>query len=242
MLQGCALNARWCCEPAGRSGLPVPCGGPRKAGGSLLPTATHTEAQRQGTEAMFYIKTARGWRPLHKRHYEIAKSWRESGLDVEKRVANLRDHDFWVSDFNFNYWDVKTRLVYSARQRAKTLSIAFNIDVTDFDIPKVCPLRRVPFQVGTTYHTDDSPTLDRKDPRQGYVKENVWVISHKANRLKGNFTPNELRTFCENALALDWVTSTRDDEDAFQRRQAEYKRKTHRPRWWALWGPPKSEV
>jgi len=141
-----------------------------------------------------------------------------------------------------------TRLVYSARQRAKKSSIEFSISSTDFEIPTVCPLRRVPFKVGTGKHTDDSHTLDRKDPRLGYVKGNVWVISHKANRLKGDFTPDELKTFCENALALNWVTWTTDDEDALQdalrRQQSEWKRKMsekHKPRWWALWGP-KSEV
>lgn len=97
---------------------------------------------------MFYIKTARGWQPLHKRHYEIAKSWRERGWDVEEKVANLGVSDFWVSERNYNYWDVMTRLVYSARQRAKRLSIEFSISVTDFEIPEVCPLRRVPFKVG----------------------------------------------------------------------------------------------
>ena len=48
---------------------------------------------------MFYIMTVRGWQPLHKRHYEIAKSWRETGLDVEKKVANLKPHQFWVSEY-----------------------------------------------------------------------------------------------------------------------------------------------
>jgi hypothetical protein len=182
---------------------------------------------------------------LHRRHYEIAKSWQEKGWDIEEKVKKLNDSDFWVSERSYNYWDVMTRLVYSARARAKRFSIEFSITLMDFEIPEVCPLRRVPFKVGTDGHTDDSPTLDRKDPRLGYVKGNVWVISHKANRLKGNFTPNELRTFCENALALDWVTWTTDDEDALQRKQAEWKRKLcekQRPRWWALWGNPKSEA
>jgi hypothetical protein len=194
---------------------------------------------------MFYIKTERGWRPLHKRHYEIAQSWRETGCDVEEKVKALDASDYWVSEQNFNNWVVKTRLVYSARQRAKTFLTKFSISQLDIEIPKFCPLRGVPLNVGTGQHTDDSPTLDRKDPRLGYVRGNVWVISHKANRLKGSFTPNELKTFCENALALDWVTWTSDDEDALQRQQAERKRKMnekHKPRWWTLWGKPKSEA
>jgi hypothetical protein len=153
--------------------------------------------------------------------------------------------DYWVSEISFDYWAVMDRLVYSARQRAKKFGIPCSISLMDFEIPKVCPLRHVPFRVGNGRPTDDSPTLDRKDPRFGYVKGNVWVISHKANRLKGDFTPNELKTFCENALALDWVTWTSDDEDAMRRQEAEWKRKKiekQKPRWWALWGAPKSEV
>jgi hypothetical protein len=195
---------------------------------------------------MLYIKTSRGWRPLHKLHYAIAKSWRESGWDVEEHVANFDGYETWVSEIGFDYWVVMDRLVYGARQRAKQLGIPCSISVADFEIPKVCPLRHVPFRVGKNgLPTEDSPTLDRKDPRLGYVKENVWVISHKANRLKGDFTPDELKTFCENALALDWVTWTSDDEDAMRTQEAEWKRKMSEKlklRWWALWGVPKSEV
>lgn len=194
---------------------------------------------------MFYIKTTRGWRALHKRHAEIAQSWREKGWDVEEKVAKLKNGDFWVSERNFQDWEVKQRLVYSARQRARKLSIECSVSFTDFEIADVCPLRRVPFEVGSGQHSDNSPTLDRKDPRLGYIKGNVWVISHKANRLKGNFTPDELKTFCENALALDWVTWTSDDENASRKKQAEWKRKMnekHKPRWWALWGSFKPEA
>ena len=194
---------------------------------------------------MFYIKTTRGWRRLHKLHYQVAESWRQKGLDVNEHVATLDESDHWISDYNFSYWEVMERLVYSARQRAKKFSIEFSISPADFDIPKVCPLRGLPFRVGNRQPTDDSPTLDRKDPRLGYVKGNVWVISHKANRLKGTFTPNELKTFCENVLALDWVTWTSDDEAALRRQEAERKRQNnekHKPRWWALFGAAKSEV
>ncbi len=118
----------------------------------------------------------------------------------------------------------------------------------DFQIPKVCPLRGVPLSVGSGQHTDDSPTLDRKDPRLGYVKGNVWVISHKANRLKGDFTPNELKTFCENVLGLEWIAWTSEDEEELRRQQTFWKRKlddklneTQKPRWWALWGPRNPE-
>lgn len=39
---------------------------------------------------------------------------------------------------------------------------------------------------------DGSPTLDRIVPEKGYVKGNVAVISHKANRIKNNGSLEEL--------------------------------------------------
>lgn len=192
---------------------------------------------------MFYIKTSRGWRPLHKQFYEIAKSWRDGGWDVEERVAKLDNSDYWVRERNYNYRDARARLFHNARQRANKAAIEFSISFEDIQIPKVCPLRQVPFTVGLGQHKDDFPTLGRKDPRLGFVKGNVWVISHKADRLKGTFTPTELRTFCENVLTLDWVTWTSDDEDALRSQPAEWKRKVYEKqklRWWTLLGP-KSE-
>jgi hypothetical protein len=38
-----------------------------------------------------------------------------------------------------------------------------------------------------------SPSLDRIDPSRGYVKGNVWIISHKANSIKSNATHEELK-------------------------------------------------
>lgn len=190
---------------------------------------------------MHHINTIRGWRPLHKLHYDLAKSWEAKGWNVEEKVKTLSKSDYWVSEHIDGYFEVVTRLLNGARHRAKQLSIKFNIEFSDIDIPKVCPLRRVPFKVGTGQHTDDSPTLDRKDPRLGYIKGNVWIISHKANRLKSNFTPIELKTFCETVLELDWITWTSDEEAALQRQQTEWKQRlndSQKPRWWALYGAP----
>ncbi|MFT4276993.1 MAG: hypothetical protein QM576_11595 [Rhodopseudomonas sp.] len=188
---------------------------------------------------MHHINTTRGWRPLHKRHHDLAKSWEAEGWNVEDKVKTLSASDYWVSEYIDGYSEVVTRLLNSARRRARRLSIEFDIEFRDIEIPKVCPLRRVPFKVGIGQSVDDSPTLDRKDPRLGYIKGNVWVISHKANRLKSNFTPMELKMFCEAALEQDWITWTNEEEAALQKQQTELKRRlndSQKPRWWALYG------
>lgn len=105
---------------------------------------------------MFYIKTSRGWRPLHKQFYEIAKSWQDGGWDVEERVAKLDYSDQWVRERNYKYRDVRARLFHNARQRANRASIEFSISFEDIQIPEVCPLRHVPFAVGLGQHKEIS--------------------------------------------------------------------------------------
>jgi hypothetical protein len=40
-------------------------------------------------------------------------------------------------------------------------------------------------------------SLDRIDSSKGYIKGNVWVISLRANRIKNDSTPQELRLIAD---------------------------------------------
>lgn len=92
----------------------------------------------------------------------------------------------------------KHRLLSAARQRAKIDGLAFDITEDDFSIPTHCPILGCPLEVGARMY---APSLDRFIPEKGYIKGNVWVISLKANVMKNNATPNELKKFAQ------WVES-----------------------------------
>lgn len=83
-------------------------------------------------------------------------------------------------------------MVYHAKGRAKKYGIPFNISVEDIFIPNLCPVLGIRLFKGDKVLHDGSPTLDRIVPEKGYVKGNVVVISHKANRIKNNGTLEEL--------------------------------------------------
>ena len=80
------------------------------------------------------------------------------------------------------------RLRENARVRALKKVIDFDIP-TYKDIPKIpklCPILRIPLFVGKGVSTDNSPTLDRIDNNKGYTKDNIQIISRKANQMKSN--------------------------------------------------------
>jgi hypothetical protein len=83
-------------------------------------------------------------------------------------------------------------LLMKARARAKQRGEPFLITEADFSIPETCPLLDIPLFAGKGKWCPNSPTLDRIDNTLGYVPGNVWVISWRANELKGNATADEL--------------------------------------------------
>jgi hypothetical protein len=83
-----------------------------------------------------------------------------------------------------NPQSTKLALLRSAKQRAKSRGLDFNIDASDIDLPDKCPLLGIPLfssYRGESKTYDNSYSIDRIDPRKGYIKGNVWVILYKAN-------------------------------------------------------------
>jgi hypothetical protein len=95
---------------------------------------------------------------------------------------------------NYKTLSDEQRLLNSARRRAKGKGIEFTLKEEDIVIPDNCPalglkLKSVQGMTGS----DCSPSLDRIDNSKGYTKENVAVISFRANTLKNSATAKELR-------------------------------------------------
>lgn len=80
-----------------------------------------------------------------------------------------------------------------AKIRAKTRGFAFDLVPGDITIPEHCPVLGLKLRVAEGCADDASPELDRIVPSKGYVKGNVIVISRRANRIKNDATPEELR-------------------------------------------------
>lgn len=81
------------------------------------------------------------------------------------------------------------RMLSSAKTRAKRDGLTFEIELADLTIPETCPILLIPLSLNKGKAGDSSPTLDRIDNSQGYIKNNIRVISRKANTYKTDMTP-----------------------------------------------------
>ena len=91
--------------------------------------------------------------------------------------------------------DAVKRIYTRIKSRAKLNNIPFNLEIEDIVVPQHCPVLGIPIHsvYGGGTNQNNSPSVDRINPKGGYVKGNVRVISNRANLLKSNASIEELR-------------------------------------------------
>lgn len=112
----------------------------------------------------------------------VNKVWRLA--NPERKRAHEQNHKYK----NPGYY-----LIKSAKSTAKKNGYAFDLEAKDIKIPEFCPVFGFRLTSVCGPRADFMPSLDRIDPNKGYTKDNVWVISWKANKLKLNNTLETLR-------------------------------------------------
>lgn len=136
---------------------------------------------------------AQMFKRLCKEHcYEGQNAWRQRA----KFKAELRKA--FSSQFQKEQFQFAKQLVRNAKSNATSKQLEFAL--TPFDIlplPILCPV----LQLALNYEasggengqpSSNKPSVDRIDSTKGYTKDNVQVISWRANRLKNDATLEEL--------------------------------------------------
>jgi hypothetical protein len=88
--------------------------------------------------------------------------------------------------------DPRTVMLLSAKGRAKRDGRIFDLKKSDITIPSHCPILGLLLECGTRESHENAPTLERINPSGDYVKDNVIVISYRANRIKNDASLQEL--------------------------------------------------
>lgn len=111
---------------------------------------------------------------------ETLKTWRKNNVERVRRIskkAYYKNKDRWI---RYPIKEMWTR----AKRRSVRDSLDFNITIEDIEIPTHCPVLGLELFTSKEHAKDNSPSLDRINNTQGYIKGNVRVISHRANIIK----------------------------------------------------------
>jgi len=93
------------------------------------------------------------------------------------------------------------KMLTRARYRAEECGWDFNLSAEDIVFPTHCPY--LGLKLTYTLGQGQLPTnasIDRIDPLKGYTKDNVQIISRKANTMKSNASMEELISFSKYVL------------------------------------------
>jgi hypothetical protein len=109
--------------------------------------------------------------------------------------------------------------MYQSKYRAKEKDLPYDLTYEHLAsiATDMCPVFKTPFVWGryTKERNPQTPSLDRVIPELGYVQGNVVFISDMANRIKQEFTENEMYA------VADWLHDKRKEVlDAFKDRPA----------------------
>ena len=129
-------------------------------------------------------------------------------------IRNKRANEIKIG--NYTKEEVEYKMFTTAKRNAKNLKREFSISISDIHIPEFCPLLGIKLDKNGKPNADNLPSLDRIDNNMGYTKNNIWVISWKANRLKRDYSLDDLKTLSENlekALIVKKINEDRRDEE-----------------------------
>ena len=123
----------------------------------------------------------------------------------ENKERNAEHKRLWHES---NYLQTK---LSSCKHRALKNNIPFDIELSDLEVPEICPVLHIPIRLSKTgKQTANSPSIDKIIPEMGYTKGNIQIISNKANKMKSDATPLDLILFAAwvlNNFDIDLYTT-----------------------------------
>lgn len=79
------------------------------------------------------------------------------------------------------------------RCRANKRGLAFDLEESDLIYPNFCPVLGIPLNPAMGFGNPNSPSVDRIDNTKGYTKDNICIISNRANSIKRDANVEELK-------------------------------------------------
>jgi hypothetical protein len=122
----------------------------------------------------------------------LADRERRKHLSADQREGKRQRDRYRRANRTKEQW-LKEALA-KARRRARACGLAFDLDVSDFwNLPDYCPVFadiRLNYSGGP--RNDSTASLERIDNSLGYIRDNVIIVSWRANNTKKDATVPEV--------------------------------------------------
>lgn len=108
-----------------------------------------------------------------------------------------------IKSINFREKNPIQQMLSNCKSSAKRRNIVFDLQLEDLVIPTYCKYLgiQLEFNVGNGL-LPQTPSIDRIDTNKGYTKDNIQIISHKANALKSDLNIDTLIYFANQILLI----------------------------------------
>jgi hypothetical protein len=115
------------------------------------------------------------------------KHWRAKA-SLKRELLRKASPDAYGGDY------FRRALCARSQSRAKAAGIPFNLTPKDIPLPTHCCVLglELDYNLMGVRVAPEAPSVDRIDNTRGYEPDNIQVISHRANKLKGDATLDEL--------------------------------------------------
>lgn len=149
----------------------------------------HVVVRKKRPSEVYYDPLARKIKLMNDRARRRTPEFRarRNAKNAEKRRALWMDA---ISKGDLS--SVRKRMWTAAKRRSAQFGLPFTITPDDITIPATCPILGVVLRFDRSTVSPDSPSLDQILPRRGYTKENIVVVSRRANTLKNDATLEEM--------------------------------------------------
>ena len=125
-------------------------------------------------------------------------TWKEEcGFSVKRTKHAALYRRKWGEREYTDLYDSQREKFRNKRSNAIRSGHQWEVAFGDLEWPKNCPILGITINYFSENRVEESPSFDRINNNVGYVKDNVHVISWRANRIKNDGTSNEHRKIAD---------------------------------------------
>jgi hypothetical protein len=138
-------------------------------------------------------------RPTYAKHRDF------SGVNNPRAIKALADNGDNYIPSNSVWYKRAASIYHSAKKRNIPLGFESAMELAAYIkqiAPEKCPCFEVPFVERGNGFSPWSPSIDKIDPKLGYIKNNIQIISMLANCMKRDATKEQLIQFSK------WIDKT----------------------------------